>query len=248
MIVYQIINFVIYGIFYFSLAFWADDKELDGVPKDTTVFPRLDETYTLVNMYAITFVIIFYVVHIRREVRSAFFLNFENNPEERKLGWLMLHSVELTQLEEEPLHNTSTILHQTFGDLNVSGKMFATVLLPDYSQLYQLESQRGKLENRRLMFRSQPPTLSCFAPKRYLYEDAYLEKRAEINKKITEELAKPVVHAHTTFLAVDSMDTLRNGLRNTAPKFIQQYTSFPDPLIVVETNKNPFDNHHINHW
>lgn len=250
LVTFAILNAIYYGVFYYSLDWWASDKGVpEGAPEDTTIFRFVDEAYTLINIYTMTALIVYAIFSIRRKIRSVFALNFMNNPEERELGWLMLRSVELTNPEKHQINgdHSDSFLQRVFKDSNVSGRMFASVILPDYSRLYQLEKDREKLYIRRLMFRNQKPPLICFASKKFLYEDVYEREMAEINRDIAEQLAKPIEYSKTSFVAVDAMDHVRSALQVTAPNFITEATRFPYPMLIVQNDTNPLNNKHIHH-
>jgi hypothetical protein len=224
LLIYTIVDGILYCIFYLILFFASGSTDLFEVTPDTDPYIALEDLYAVTHLISITALILWKMFEARKELRAAFIANFTENEEEQELNWLMLRTIELEGARNLDLDFSSILnfFKEIFRDLDYTGKVLACVVIPDYSRLFKLEKEREKITLRYSMFHDDPPLLRCFANKEYLREDAFHKKMQELNYQIDKELTKPLSGSRTAFIAVDSMQSVKNALKRATPKLLTQ--------------------------
>lgn len=202
-------NQVIQWLMYILItAFYKSDGDIDY-----DSFLTSNDLFLCLNMLVLTAVVIYQLISLRKELREAFNNSYLDN-DDNDVNDLTVKTVELyaQKPHDEDPRKVLNFFTRLMQDPEFFGQPLSAVVIPDYSDIIQLENQRQHMIMRYVQFKEKKPLFACgcFAKKHYLMEEELEKKIDEIDFKLDQALNRELDPTRVSFVHLDSLKTVIN--------------------------------------
>lgn len=165
----------------------------------------------------LTFFVMLALKNFRKEIQALYFIYFNESNQKTGLKLLGKRTVVLRNVEKLDMAGSQlkTIVNDLLSENNSKGRMFGSIVLPDYTKIYNLEIQNRRLEFFHELHRSQKlGYLSrLLLPNSVVSDSSYIKKRKNLAFKIKDGLDRcdNSGYAFACFSSFEAISTLQNS-------------------------------------
>lgn len=206
-----VLNIVLYCVLYFYLVVSQGHiKDFDKLLKMES-FSWMNQFYICMSLTMVSIIMIWTIIQTRRQLQASYYYNHINSEIDQGLNYLKLRTIEIESKKagfEVSGHKITGFIKTALREQGLDSNINSTIVLPDYSQLFDLESKRSEMKTNYQVIAQKKPPINFIIPKELKDKDAHAKKLDELNYLIDCQLTQDVKSSRTVFMCLNSLKSI----------------------------------------
>jgi hypothetical protein len=205
------LNIALYsGLYIYLIVSQGHVKIFDKLLKMET-FTWMNQFYTCMSLTMISMIMIWTIITTRRQLQASYYYSHINSELDHGLNFLKLRTIEIESQQSGfsvNSHKLTGYIKAVLRENEFDSTVNSTILLPDYSRLFDLERERAEMKTNYELVAKHKPPIGWIIPKELKQKEAYQKKLQKLNFKIDKELTKDIRASRSVFMSLNSLKSI----------------------------------------